>query len=280
MESRALETMMRLWGWRKSEAERREELLSAYLDGELGEREREQLEARLSKDADLREELRALSHVATVVRELPRVAAPRNFILSDSMVSRQETAPAPEPRRAWAAPLLTAATAVSSLLFAVVVAGQLMLPGLTDFAAAPEMVGPMEEAAPMVVDDYPMPEAERDVVGPTPDSEVVPEVLREGLTLEVEEEPEALVVPTESEPVEEESGLTATIPAEEPVGPERQVEVAEPTPVEIDVTPPPVREERVLSRALLSRRVVEIALGLATLGLAIATVQAWRVRLS
>ncbi len=272
---------MRLWGWRRSEAERRDELLSAYLDGELGAREREQLEARLSKDADLREELQALSHVATVVHELPRVSAPRNFILSESMVSRQKTASAPEPRQAWAAPLLTAATAVSSLLFAVVLAGQLMLPGLTDFAAAPEAMGPMEEAAPMVVDEYPVPEAERDVVGPTPDSEVATEMLREGLTLQVEEEEmDALVVPPESEQVEEESALTATIPAEEPAVPERQIEVAEPTPVEVAVTPPPVAEEDPLSRALLSRRVVEIALGLATLGLAVATVQAWRARLS
>ncbi len=271
---------MRLLGWRKSEAERRDELLSAYLDGELGERERERVEARLSEDADLREELQALSYVATVVRELPRVSAPRNFILSESMVSRQATAPAPKPRRAWAAPLLTAATAVSSLLFAVVLAGQLIIPGLTHFAAAPEAVGPPDETAPMVAEEWPVAEVERDIVEPTPDTEVSPEMLREDLTLEVEEEMEALVVPTEPTPEEEEPALRATIPAEEPVVPEIQLEVAEPTLPEIDGTPPPVREDKPPSHAPLSRRAVQIALGLATLGLAVATVQAWRARLS
>jgi hypothetical protein len=143
--------MLRLLGRRKREEERRDELLSAYLDGELGERECQRLEARLAQDATLRAELSALRQTVSLMQELPQVAAPRNFILSESMVRRRQPAAGPEPRarsrraqsRAWAAPLLTAATAVVSLLFAVVLVGDLLLPGIGGLATAPQ---PMEQA--------------------------------------------------------------------------------------------------------------------------------------
>lgn len=144
--------MLRLLGWGKNEEERRDELLSAYLDGELGERERERLEARLSEDAALRAELRALQQTVSMVHELRRVSAPRNFILSESMAQRREPAPAPEPRRAWAAPLLTAATTIVSLLFVVVLVGDLLLSGVGGFASAPAPMRQAEEAAPMALE--------------------------------------------------------------------------------------------------------------------------------
>lgn len=145
--------MLRLLGRRRGEKERRDELLSAYLDGELEERERQRLEVRLAQDETLREELRALRQTVSLMQELPEVAAPRNFIVSKSMVERRQPAPRPEPRvlrpsservrRAWAAPLLTAATAVVSLLFVVLLVGDLLLPGMGGLASAPE---PMEQA--------------------------------------------------------------------------------------------------------------------------------------
>lgn len=144
--------MLRLLGWRKSEKERRDELLSAYLDDELGERERERLEARLSQDPALRAELRALQQTVSILHELRQVSAPRNFILSESMVRRREPAPAPEPRRAWAAPLLTAATTIVSLLFVVVLVGDLLLSGVGGFASAPRPMEQAEEAAPMALE--------------------------------------------------------------------------------------------------------------------------------
>jgi len=144
--------MLRLLGWGKNEEERRDELLSAYLDGELSERERERLEARLSEDAALRAELRALQQTVSMVHELRRVSAPRNFILSESMVQRREPAPAPEPRRAWAAPLLTAATTIVSLLFVVVLVGDLFLSRVGGFASAPAPMRQAEEAAPMALE--------------------------------------------------------------------------------------------------------------------------------
>lgn len=270
--------MMRLLRWRKSEEERRDELLSAYLDGELNEGEREQLEARLSQDPALRAELRTLHQVSSMVQELPRVSAPRNFILSETMVRGRQPTRTPEPRRTWTAPLLTAATAVVSLLFAVVLATDLLLPGVADFAAAPEPIHPMEEAAPLVVEEGPAPEAERELgVDPTPYPEVAVESLPEEPDLEIESLPAPTVAPT----VVADSVLTPTIPAEEPAVAETELGVVEPTPVELDVTPPPVPEEDPLEDLgyfHLWRRVAGIALGLATLVLTIATVQAWRTR--
>jgi hypothetical protein len=152
--------MLRLLGRRRSEEERRDELLSAYLDGELSERERQFLEARLAQDPTLRAELRALRQTVSLVQELPQVAAPRNFILSKSMVEGRQPSPTPAPQavreaprlrpeqargRAWAAPLLTAATAVVSLLFAVVLAGDLLLPGIGGLASAPEPIEQSKE---------------------------------------------------------------------------------------------------------------------------------------
>jgi len=144
--------MLRLLGWGKNEEEQRDELLSAYLDRELGERERERLEARLSEDPALQAELRAMQQTVSMVRELRQVSAPRNFILSDSMVQRRAPAPAPEPRRAWVAPVLTAATTVVSLLFVVVLVGDLLLSQVGGFASAPAPMRQAEEAAPMALE--------------------------------------------------------------------------------------------------------------------------------
>jgi hypothetical protein len=161
--------MLRLVGRRKSEEERRDELLSAYLDGELGERERQRLEARLAQDPTLRAELRALHQTVSLLEELPHVAAPRNFILSKSMVERRQPAPRREPqprlsrveRMAWAAPLLTAATAVVSLLFAVVLVGDLLLPGTGGLASVPEAMEQSKEIPQIALEAEPADEAFR-----------------------------------------------------------------------------------------------------------------------
>jgi len=142
--------MLRLFRRGRDEEERRDELLSAYLDDELSEDERERLEVRLSDDPVLRAELRAMHRTVSLVRELPRVETPRNFLVTESMVERRSPAreargwgtsraPAKPQRRAraWAAPLLTVATVAVSLLFIVVLAGDLLLPGVGGLASAP-----------------------------------------------------------------------------------------------------------------------------------------------
>lgn len=275
--------------WGKTEEARRDELLSAYLDGELSQPERDRLEARLAQDAGLRAELRALREVAFAVRELPQVSAPRNFILTESMVGRREPAPAARPRMAWAAPLLTAATAVVSLLFVVVLAGELLVPGIPDFAAAPAPMRQMEEAAPLVIEEEPVAEEERELpVSPTPREEILPEIAPEEPAPEAELE-EDVVGLTAAEATREAEALPE--PAEMPVPPAEDdpaVEVESmplpeaPAVEELDATPPPLPEEEPvvgLARPGLPRTAASVVLGLATLVLGLVTLQAWRMRL-
>jgi hypothetical protein len=191
--------MLRLLGRRKRE-EQRDELLSAYLDGELGAEERRRLETRLTQDATLRAELRALHQTVSLVRELPQVAAPRNFILSESMVARRQPAPRQEsqaiptrPRpRIWTAPVLTAATAVVSLLFVVVLLGDLLLPGIGGLASAPEPMAQSKEIPQLALEAAPTGEGAGIEGDLAPSSTSAPmaaaEVPREEPKMAVEEE--------------------------------------------------------------------------------------------
>jgi hypothetical protein len=130
--------------------EQRDELLSAYLDGQLSAGERARLEARLATDPELQAELAALRRTVALVRDLPMVPIPRNFILPQTVVVRPRPMRRARPRRAWAAPFLTAATAVVSLLFVVVLAGDLLLSSTGGLAFAPASEPLMEAEAPQM----------------------------------------------------------------------------------------------------------------------------------
>lgn len=65
------------------------ELLSAYLDGELDDRERSDLESRLADEAPLREALAELRATVELVRQLPRLRAPRSFALDPAVYGRR-----------------------------------------------------------------------------------------------------------------------------------------------------------------------------------------------
>ncbi len=130
--------------------EQRDELLSAYLDDQLSAGERARLEAQLATDPVLRAELDTLRHTVALVHDLPPVPIPRNFILPQTMVAHPRPARRARPRLAWTAPLLTAATAVVSLVFVVVLAGDMLLSGVGGQAFAPAAAPPMEAEAPQV----------------------------------------------------------------------------------------------------------------------------------
>lgn len=61
------------------------EALSAYLDGQLAQKERAHLEARLQEDAALRSGLEELRRTRAVLRRQPGLRAPRNFTLTPHM---------------------------------------------------------------------------------------------------------------------------------------------------------------------------------------------------
>ncbi|MGD2218505.1 MAG: zf-HC2 domain-containing protein [Gemmatimonadales bacterium] len=306
--------MLGLFGRPETEQQRRNELLSAYVDGQLSERERKQLEARLKEDAALRAELRALHQTVSLVRELPQAAAPRNFILSKSMVQRRRPAPAPEPRRVWVAPVLTAATAIVSLLFVVVLVGDLLLSGVGGPAAAPEAVLEREKAPQVALEAASTRQVERETV-PSPTAPMVdaeapaeePELAAEekerdtaetaraaeefagtgatpvpgvagGLTDDATAAPAPTVAPTVTSVLV----LTPAIPAEAPVVSEGELGLVEPTPRELQVTPEAIREaERGWQRARpgqLPLRALEIVLGLTVVALTFTTLRAWQNR--
>ncbi len=64
------------------------ELLSAYLDGELTDREKEKLEQRLARENALRAVLDDLHETVTLVSDLPRLKAPRSFTLDPAVYGR------------------------------------------------------------------------------------------------------------------------------------------------------------------------------------------------
>ncbi len=65
------------------------ELLSAYLDKMLSDDETRQLETRLQRDPQLRNQLRTLRQTVTLLNNLPELKAPRDFTLTDEMLQRR-----------------------------------------------------------------------------------------------------------------------------------------------------------------------------------------------
>lgn len=109
------------------------EILSAYLDGQLSDREMTQLRQRLDAQPELQRALDELQRTKMVLRSAPRRRVPRNFTLTPAMV------PTPKP---WyrLAPTLSFASALAFLLL-VLSFGFPLLPGFNNstqiFAAAP-----------------------------------------------------------------------------------------------------------------------------------------------
>src|SRR5215212_5359816 len=73
------------------------ELLSSYLDGQLKPSESARLEARLSREPDLRAVLDDLRAARGLLRQLPLRKAPRNFKLTSKMVGKNPPLPRSYP---------------------------------------------------------------------------------------------------------------------------------------------------------------------------------------
>ncbi|MGC9398026.1 MAG: anti-sigma factor family protein [Anaerolineae bacterium] len=107
--------------------------LYAYLDGQLAPQQVEALETELKDNAELRARLETLRLTLTFIQDVPLREAPRNYLLTPSMVKPPESEPT-RPRR----PLLFAmrlATTLSALVF-VVMAGLLVDVNMTSQPAA------------------------------------------------------------------------------------------------------------------------------------------------
>ncbi len=98
-------------------SERDYEALSAYVDGQLGQRDRVALESRLANERELRHALKDLRQDRLLLQKLPTVRAPRNFTLT-----RAQAASIRAPRKPGLfsfSPFnaLRLATGLASLLF-------------------------------------------------------------------------------------------------------------------------------------------------------------------
>ncbi len=95
------------------------EQLSAYLDGQLNERDRLRLEARLRTAPELSSALEDLRRTRQLLRSLPPMKAPRSFKLTPQMVGEVR-----RPRPIF--PVFQFASALATLLLVLVLAGDLL----------------------------------------------------------------------------------------------------------------------------------------------------------
>jgi len=329
--------------------EQRDELLSAYLDGQLSAGERTRLEAQLADGPALQAEFEALRHTVALVRSLPPLPVPRNFILSQRIAAHPRPARLLRPRYTWAAPLLTAATAVVGLVCVAVLAGDLLLSGAGRMALAPAAapMEPPQAVAEAAVEVEVTVEVEKVVLAtaaPALPAEVPPREVAPAATAEAESyvvetparmeapgapaapaptpsplpmlavapttppmpegmetampaagggptEAPAVLAPTASPPVAAEAVPSPTASATVTTLQQQDMGSAAPTPGEVaEVAPPAAVEEELRApeggrgaetatpAAIAPWRTLEAILGLTTLGLALATVWAWRAR--
>jgi hypothetical protein len=107
----------------KSLSRRDLETLSAFLDGQLSPRNMRKLESRLGREPDLQRALEQLRQTRRALRSAPQARAPRNFTLTPEMAGQRVVIP-----RGYMTMRVVAVTA--SLMFAVVVVGELLLNGM------------------------------------------------------------------------------------------------------------------------------------------------------
>lgn len=116
---------------RKSAQERRAEMITAYIDGELTASERSQFERDLSNNAALQQEVDAQRETKRLLSDLPPVRAPRNFTLDPAIYGK--TKPQPSFLAPFTGQLRVASTAIALLL--------VMFIGYATFNLAPDSIG-------------------------------------------------------------------------------------------------------------------------------------------
>lgn len=196
--------------FKRSEHKRVEELLSAYIDGELPIEEATLVEKHLRDCSACTQNLETLRQTVSLMQQLPAVSPPRSFAISHLVV--------PERRWAWGYVYLRGATALAALLLSVLLAGDLGF----QYLWAPRIAAPAPAPVEATVETS---EAEIEVAGETPTA-------REALDLmeaqKVEETPAPLAEATL--PAER---LGAALPSPEPTPTPELVAAAPPLPLPI-----------------------------------------------
>jgi len=138
------------------------ELISAYLDNQLNEKDRALLETRIRTDPELRNELHEISKTRILVHSLPQLRAPRNYYVNATAV---QTRPSHQ-----LAPIFGIVSAIASVLLALVIFGSTFLKSSSQVAMAPALPVANET---IVVQQ----EVQRSAVTPLPPTEAAPGVL-------------------------------------------------------------------------------------------------------
>lgn len=124
--------------------EKQQEILSAYLDGELTPAERDRLEQQLGQDNELRDMLAQMQFWQQQMRDLPARRVPRNFTLDPALYGR------PQQRQFLgnAYPALRTATALTAFLLVIALAANVYMSSLSPGAPSQMALSPMLETAP------------------------------------------------------------------------------------------------------------------------------------
>jgi hypothetical protein len=105
------------------------ELISAYLDNQLSTKEREQFELRLKAEPALHKELLEISTTRTLLRNLPKLKAPRNYYI--------KLEPARAKSRLRLAPVFGIISAVASIILILLIFGSTLFSDAGPVAMAP-----------------------------------------------------------------------------------------------------------------------------------------------
>lgn len=204
---------------KKRARERRQELLSAYVDGQLSPRVQARLIDELERDAELRAELDELRQAVQMVRGLARLPVPRSFTLDAATCGRTRL-------RVHLYPVLRATTAVATLLCVFLLVGELFVVGAPK-AGAPAQLAvagrqAIEKGVAVTVEaegQLPVPEA--------PDAEFAPEAEpAEAPVADVEPEAEPAKAPVAESPPETEPEAESVEAPVAGIEPETELEVA------------------------------------------------------
>lgn len=105
------------------------ELLSAYLDRELGQKDKTRLVARIVKEPELAKALEELRQTRSLLRQTPHRKAPRNFTLTPKMAGIRPPVPRVVPALSWA-------SAIAMVMFVCTLGYNLLASGGLSFGAA------------------------------------------------------------------------------------------------------------------------------------------------
>ena len=198
------------------------ETLSAYLDGQLSVNDRIRLERLLTERPEMSVALKDLRHTRDFLRSQPSLRAPRNFTLSPQQAGIRIK----ERGSSFAFPVLSAVSALATILLVLVFVGDLLItrarPSQVFVAQAPiEEYLAIEETVP---GSFSPPEGELQEISPTEitlQELQVPSVAAEGEVLESMAEEEVEAASKAIETVDENrTGGAIQPPILEPVSPD------------------------------------------------------------